>query len=74
MEIETETREARALQKNKLLREIILTRAQEIREEWEAEKDRVLREQHWYELKALNDLRDFLYARIDELSERERTE
>ena len=65
---------AAALSKNALLPELLGARAQEIREAWEAEQDRTLRELNWVELKALNDLKDFIYARLDELSERERTE
>lgn len=61
------------LKSNTLLPELIDARAQEIREEWEAEQDPIKREQHWVELKALNDLKDFLYGRIDELSGREPT-
>lgn len=74
MEAEKAARLARGLEKNALLPELIDARAQEVREAWEAESEPERRESHWFELKALNDFKDFLYARIRELSEREQRE
>lgn len=59
------------LAKNSLLPELVDARAAEIREAWEGEQDAAKREQCWVELKATNDLKDFLYARIHELAGRE---
>ena len=57
---------AKGLANNALLRELFDARATDIHEAWESEDDPGKREQCWVELKALNDFRDFLNARISE--------
>ena len=57
---------AKGLANNALLSEVFEARASDIRDTWEAEDDPVKRERCWSDLKALNDFRDFLNARITE--------
>lgn len=59
---------ARGLAKNHLLPELFDERKKELHESWETEKDNEVREAIWIELHALNEMRDFLYARITEYS------
>ena len=71
METEKAARLARGLKKNHLLPELLAERREEIHSTWEGEQDAEKRERLWHQLKATEDLGDFLYARIDELSGRE---
>lgn len=59
---------AEALKKNKLLPELFDERRAELRDSWEEEKDAEVRNLLWIELHALNEMKDFLYARIQEYS------
>ena len=68
---EKAARLARGLKSNPLLPELIDERALEIRETWETEQDPEKREQLWQQLQAANELKDYLYGRIDDLSGRE---
>lgn len=56
---------AKALAKNALLPVLVVERRDELRDEWEAAQDAEKREQLWQELNALNQLWDFLNARIN---------
>ena len=66
MDQETRARQAKALQANKYLRFLFDERADEIREEWENSEpgEAETRELKFRELRTLNDMRDFIYARI----------
>jgi hypothetical protein len=63
---EERARLAKGLSKNRLLPAILDARADDIRETWESEESAEGRELLWLELKVTKDLRDFIYARIDE--------
>lgn len=74
LDSERAARFAAQLKNNALLPEILSARANEIRDDWEAADTPEKREQCWLELTAINNFKDFLYARIDELTRREPTE
>lgn len=61
---------ARGLRKNQLLPELIDERREELRETWEGTEpaEAETRETVYQELRTLNELRDFIYARLDEYS------
>jgi hypothetical protein len=56
---------ANGLANNPLLEELFADRSAQIREDWEAEQTVEGRERLWIELKTLNDVRDFINARIE---------
>ena len=56
---------AKALKKNALLPVLVEERRSELRDEWESGESAEKREQLWQELNALNQLWDFLDARIN---------
>jgi len=61
---------AKSLAKNKLLPILFDSFADDIRDKWESTKlgEAETREHCWLELRTLDDLRDFIYARINELA------
>jgi len=71
MDIDQARRLARGLKGNALLTELLEARADEIRQAWESEDTAAGREVCWLQLKATQDLRDYLNARITDLARRE---
>ena len=65
MDLERRAQLAKGLANNPLLAELFDARAADIHEQWEAESSAEARERLWLELKATNDIRDFINARID---------
>lgn len=63
---EQRARLAKGLSKNRLLPQLLDAKADDIREAWESEASAEGRELLWLMLKATKDLRDFIYARLDE--------
>lgn len=66
MDAETRARQAKALRNNKYFRVLFDERADEIREQWEQTEpaEAETRERLYLELHGLNEMRDFIYARI----------
>lgn len=56
---------ANGLANNPLLADLFDDRSSQIREDWEGAQTVEERERLWIELKTLNDLRDFINARIE---------
>lgn len=68
MSIPNREQHARSLLKNPLLPEMFDAIRDDVRETWENEADPERREQLWFELKATNDLKDFLYGKLNDLA------
>lgn len=71
MDAEQKARLARNLKNNPLLPELMAERQKEITEEWAGEKEPDKRELIWFQLQASIDFGDFLYARLNQLEQRE---
>lgn len=65
---ENKARHASALLSNPLLPVLMDARSDDIRQAWEGESEPEKREQLWHELKATNDLKDFIHGTISSLA------
>lgn len=68
---EERQRLAQQLANNRLLPELLDEQRKELRHAWESEPKRKRRESLWHRLQATNDLKDFIYGRLNELTGRE---